>query len=228
MNDIVSKYLEANDGNLDSYKIVEKLCNTCQYNAFIIDWDTRLICNINEEAEKYLGLSNDVIQKEGLSITNQLLHPDFIQVFPLSTAFFSKSQNYFSDYQYIYKFNTKNGSQWTYTCSKIVHFNPDKTPKYIICVFCDINDILNHTNSNGRLVSSINEFDTLEFERFQSLTINELEILRLIAKEHTTIEIAEMLNKSKFTVDFIRKTLLKKLNVKNAIGFAKYIYVFDR
>lgn len=56
----------------------------------------------------------------------------------------------------------------------------------------------------------------------ENLTKREKEILRLIAKEKTTSEIAEMLFISTHTVDTHRKNLLSKLGVKNAAGLVKY------
>ncbi len=55
-----------------------------------------------------------------------------------------------------------------------------------------------------------------------SLTDREVEVLKLIAQEHSSPEIADILNISQSTVDTYRKSLLKKTNVKNAVGLAMY------
>ena len=55
-----------------------------------------------------------------------------------------------------------------------------------------------------------------------SLTPRELEVLKLITNEHSSLEIAGILNISQSTVDTYRKSLLKKTNVKNSIGLAMY------
>ncbi|WP_343328925.1 response regulator transcription factor [Polaribacter staleyi] len=55
-----------------------------------------------------------------------------------------------------------------------------------------------------------------------SLTERELDVLKLITKEHSTIEMADILNLSTNTVETYRKSLLKKLKVKNAVGLAMY------
>jgi DNA-binding NarL/FixJ family response regulator len=55
-----------------------------------------------------------------------------------------------------------------------------------------------------------------------SLTDRELEVLKLVAKEFSTPEIAEQLLLSKNTVETYRKSLLKKLNKKNVVGLAVY------
>ncbi|MBW1298479.1 response regulator [Aquimarina litoralis] len=54
------------------------------------------------------------------------------------------------------------------------------------------------------------------------LTPREKEVLRLIAQEYSTLEIAEHLSLSKYTIEGYRKTLLGKLNVKNLAGLTRY------
>lgn len=56
----------------------------------------------------------------------------------------------------------------------------------------------------------------------ETLTERELDVLKLITKEHSTIEMADLLNLSVNTVETYRKSLLKKLNVKNSVGLAMY------
>jgi DNA-binding NarL/FixJ family response regulator len=55
-----------------------------------------------------------------------------------------------------------------------------------------------------------------------SLTDREIEVLKLVAQEYSSPEIADILNISQSTVDTYRKSLLKKTNVKNAVGLAMY------
>ena len=55
-----------------------------------------------------------------------------------------------------------------------------------------------------------------------SLTDREVEVLKLIAQEYSSPEIADILSISQSTVDTYRKILLKKTNVKNAVGLAMY------
>ena len=56
----------------------------------------------------------------------------------------------------------------------------------------------------------------------ESLTDRELEVLKYIAYEYNSGEIAEKMNLSVSTIDTYRKSLLKKLNVKNSVGIAMY------
>lgn len=54
------------------------------------------------------------------------------------------------------------------------------------------------------------------------ITKREREILKLIFKEHTNPEIAELLSISRRTVDTHRKNLLKKMKVRNTAGLIRH------
>jgi DNA-binding NarL/FixJ family response regulator len=73
------------------------------------------------------------------------------------------------------------------------------------------------------LASSPNEnLNNSKPETFEKLTSREIEILKLIAMEYSTNEIAEKLFISVSTVESHRSSLMKKLEVKSAIGMTKY------
>ncbi|MEN8116532.1 MAG: response regulator transcription factor [Bacteroidota bacterium] len=55
-----------------------------------------------------------------------------------------------------------------------------------------------------------------------TLTRREKEILQLIAKGRTTMQIAQQLKLSKFTIDTHRKNIHKKLGIKSNAGLVKY------
>jgi len=61
-----------------------------------------------------------------------------------------------------------------------------------------------------------------EKDTITALTNREKDVLKLIAEEHTTQEIADKLFLSKHTIESYRKTLISKLKVKNLAGLTKY------
>ena len=67
-----------------------------------------------------------------------------------------------------------------------------------------------------------NSVFTKKKESIQSLTKREKEVLKLIALEHTSQEIADILFLSKYTIESYRKNLIVKLNVRNLAGLTKY------
>lgn len=56
------------------------------------------------------------------------------------------------------------------------------------------------------------------------ITSREMEVLHLIAQEHTIAEIAEILYISHHTVNSHRKNLMTKLNAKNIAGLIRRAY----
>lgn len=59
-------------------------------------------------------------------------------------------------------------------------------------------------------------------EVLTALTNREIDVIRLIAEEHSSNQIAEKLFISLNTVETHRKNLFKKLNVKNSLGVIKF------
>ncbi|SFU45347.1 DNA-binding response regulator, NarL/FixJ family, contains REC and HTH domains [Pustulibacterium marinum] len=55
-----------------------------------------------------------------------------------------------------------------------------------------------------------------------TLTSREEEVIKLIAQEYTTQEIADALFLSKHTIESYRKSLISKLNVRNLAGLTRY------
>ncbi|SEW52905.1 response regulator [Chitinophaga arvensicola] len=61
-----------------------------------------------------------------------------------------------------------------------------------------------------------------EKETLEMLTSRERDVLKLIAEEYTTQEIADKLFLSKHTIESYRKTLILKLKVRNLAGLTRY------
>jgi len=68
----------------------------------------------------------------------------------------------------------------------------------------------------------VNQQRKLDEPAKPKLTERELEILKLIADEHSNAEIAEMLFISERTVETHRKNMLRKTNNKTIVGLLKY------
>lgn len=66
--------------------------------------------------------------------------------------------------------------------------------------------------------------NTPEEEDKGVLTSREIEILRLVAKEFNSRQIAEILFISERTVETHRKNILKKSGAQNLVGLIKYAY----
>lgn len=91
-----------------------------------------------------------------------------------------------------------------------------------------LTDALNKVMANKRFLSD--EISDLlihlaeEPEERGALTAREVEILRLISKEYSSRQIAEILFISERTVETHRKNILKKTGASNLVGLIKYAY----
>lgn len=72
------------------------------------------------------------------------------------------------------------------------------------------------------IINEVNENTALHAYPVSMLTQREIDIIRLIALEYSSKEIADELHISAFTVDTHRKNLMKKIQVKSTIGLIKY------
>ncbi|HVD99886.1 MAG TPA: LuxR C-terminal-related transcriptional regulator [Cytophagaceae bacterium] len=70
-------------------------------------------------------------------------------------------------------------------------------------------------------------FRLLHHRRFQSLTIREIEVLRLIALGETNQQISEKLFVSADTVRTHRNRIWQKLEIKNLVGAIRFASAFD-
>src|SRR5687768_7005476 len=68
----------------------------------------------------------------------------------------------------------------------------------------------------------LNSVFNKEKETLELLTSREKDVLKLIAEEYTTQEIADKLFLSKHTIESYRKTLILKLKVRNLAGLTRY------
>lgn len=73
---------------------------------------------------------------------------------------------------------------------------------------------------SGKKITNKKESNELGFIR--QLTDRELDVLKLIAQQYTSDEIAKKLYIAKSTVDSHRKNLISKLKVKNAVGLGLF------
>jgi DNA-binding NarL/FixJ family response regulator len=64
--------------------------------------------------------------------------------------------------------------------------------------------------------------DVQMHKKIDALTSREIEIVKLLAQEMTSTEIAAKLHISNGTVETHRHNILKKLNVKSTVGVVKF------
>lgn len=93
----------------------------------------------------------------------------------------------------------------------------------------DIDEIIEAIQKVAQGESYFNSEVVLSFKNRSSnysmelkLTRRERQVIELIAKENSNVQIAQILNLSVGTINSYRKNLLKKLNVKNTAGLIRF------
>lgn len=218
---ISADYLQA----LNKLKII---CDAYPNLLMITDFATNKICYANAMAADFFGIDKNMKENEGVNFASTFLQPENSHLGAAETAFFENPDNYQNQYEFIYFVNTSKNWKWVYSCAQIATFQKNGIPRYVFNTFCDINNIIKEEEIVLEDKSSEKTgILTPKWELYQKLSEREKEILHYISKEYTTSEIADQLFIGKATVDSHRKHLLKKLNVKNALGLAKYAIYFD-
>ncbi len=73
-----------------------------------------------------------------------------------------------------------------------------------------------------KIITSVEKDKTLIDKELAQLSAREIDVLKLIAQEFSTNEIADQLFVSVNTIESHRKSLMKKLDVKNVVGLIKF------
>lgn len=120
------------------------------------------------------------------------------------------------------------GGPWIWYCTsmKVLVRNEERQPLYTIAVAIPIDPEHHLSNKITRLLSE-NNFLRKNHDRFSKLTRQEKKVLTNLTKGLTSVEIAQELHVSPFTIDTHRRNIKKKLGTANIYELAQYAYAFD-
>lgn len=212
--------------NTEEWMAFKTYCESSHDFILLRDIEKDLMVYCNQAAAFFFNLNTANVEKFGYAFFKHRLHPDFIHINPISSSYFINTDNYNSVYEYMYYLDTNSGWKWIHSCSRIITFNSNGSPRYIAFVMQDIEHKLKSKQQDEQSVVKFIDQHKLLKERYDMLSKREKQILEYVSNEFTTQEIADKLLISKSTVDAHRKSMLKKLNVKNALGLTKYAIVF--
>ncbi|HNY54025.1 MAG TPA: helix-turn-helix transcriptional regulator [Chitinophagales bacterium] len=180
----------------------------------------------NKSAYAFLGVNEQEINNMGFKYILKIIHPENITAVYRLIQYFKNPANYNKVFSYTFYLHSSNGWEWTYASVKPSTFNTDGSVKYMIGVGCSINHLMK-TKRQFKLFRKDLDFFEENLEKYLSMTEREKEILKLITNEYSSVQIAEKLSISPYTVDTHRKNLIEKLEVKSSIGLAKYAIIFN-
>lgn len=202
---------------------VKSILNQKEFIVWVTDYTAMGPFFINNFAANYYGFDNSVIKKKGNSLYQEVIHPDHFNDVHKTIA---QLTNYPNDpFEMTYRVKNKEGEwRWTYSLTKTMTFKADGMPKLVIAIVFDIGCLLNSKLASCEISSQLNpEYQKL----FNKLSERELEVLKLIAKEKTSIQIGEDLNIAASTVNGHKNSMIQKLGVKNSFGLMKYATLFN-
>lgn len=119
-----------------------------------------------------------------------------------------------------FRFNTKREYEWMYTSSKL--FNDGEQ------VFSYSTPLEDLKKNNVFLLKNLedNIFLRKNFQKLQSLTKREKQVLQLVARGYTSKQIAENLFLAEFTVSTHRKNIIRKLDIKTFSDWIRFANAF--
>ncbi|MEZ5022065.1 MAG: LuxR C-terminal-related transcriptional regulator [Chitinophagales bacterium] len=166
---------------------------------------------LNSKGRAYYNFTMAQIKKEKGGIYARYLHSDTFHLINLGSKAIDKNPE--EPLVTFYKvLNGKGEVKWIGNISYL--FNSDSAIEndYMLHIAYDTDDCIGKINlfNNGSFTNT----------EIPTLTEKEYEVLELICKEYTSKEIAKALYISAETVNYHRKKLMDKLNVKSSIGVA--------
>lgn len=166
--------------------------------------------------------SVDEILEMGLEFMISLFESGTAQLFSQSLLAFIDKEDFCLTHGFFqkFRFNKKREYEWMFTSSKLFDNN-----KFVFSYSSPIHDL---GRNNRFLIRNLedNLFLRKNFDKFQSLTKREKEILDLVGNGLTSQQIGEQLFISKATVSTHRKNITQKLELKNINDWIRYSNAF--
>lgn len=207
----------------DLEKVME-ICETKNCIIWINNSSSITPTFINDYGKEYYGFEHKDLSEYGFGLYEKFIHPDHFEDVRKTIVYFGKNHNELHRMTYLVR-NSEGQWRWTYSIAKPLNYKENGNPEYVLAIVFDIESMLEEI-SGGKLETEIGAETASMLKRFKKLTKREKQIMRLIADEHTSHEIAEKLFIEPSTVDTHRKHIISKLGVKNSMGLVQYALKF--
>lgn len=206
--------------NAKDLEIITHICNASDHIIWINSHIRIEPILINNAGRAYYGFTNNDLRGSGFELYKKFLDPEHFENVHKTVQYFMHNPN--EVFKMTYRIRKGNGDWcWTYSLAKAMGYTEDGKPTNVLAVVYDIEELL--VNGSG--------MHTVEFQRYSELydklTDREKQVLHFIANEHTSHEIADLLDIKATTIDTHRKRIIKKLRVRNSLGLVKFALMFD-
>lgn len=169
------------------------------------------------------GYYFDEIQAIGVDFLPLVMHPRTLTVAPTILPSFHAQKDSTQVMTFMQYIKPRGDSDYLPVITFAKPPEDDTSP--IVCISPFPSDFDRLSRKMERVVE-MDTFQFKHFERFQSLTKREVQVLRMLATGHNNRQIAEALSISRPTVETHRKRLKAKLELKNFRDLWKFSIAF--
>ncbi len=178
---------------------------------------------INKYGQQKFDVPIEFIIAEGENFLKQIFEPGAIEVFSKPLIHMIKEDDDSKVVSFFQKVKPSKNSDfiWLLTTSKIL-----RSSKEFISVSQEVSGI----NSSVRAIAKVlddNLYLRINLKKFETLTIREKQILKLVAQGLTTNKVAERLFISPQTVKTHRKRIIQKLDLKKVTDWERFTHAFE-
>lgn len=219
----------------NSHEFLNLLSDT-KVASFIYNYSAGNYYYFNDYFTKLIGASRDYIERVGIRIMQDKVHPeDFLKCLSITQqaiGFFSKlkdSEKDSTQFRFFFRLKKESGDYfWVVQSNRHIKWDSNQ-PSLDLSFLMELFDQNHPMKVIGVLETSEQRIDISpsgEVELLYSLSPREMEVLRLVAMGLSSDEISEKLIISLHTVKSHRKNILKKLEVKNMMKAAQMLEAF--
>ncbi|RVU00876.1 LuxR family transcriptional regulator [Mucilaginibacter limnophilus] len=177
---------------------------------------------------KLLGVTLEELQQIGTEYYNRYFNIEDIEVFVPKLKALLESDVTDQSVSFFQQVKLAGKNEWTWHMSSVKVFMRDEEgkPLLTITIAFPISE-MKHIEAKAERLLEENNFLRRNSKAFSSLSKREKQVLSLVAKGKTSIEIAESLFISSETVQTHRRNIKQKLGINTAFAFTEYALAFD-
>lgn len=207
------------DPDAEVLKLLESICNNRFYYVALVNIPRLQPVFFCSKGMEVLGISS-LKEVSGMSFYARFLSKDNFSVVKEGLTHFANRPN--EPFPMTYRVHTRSmGWRWFYGVS-VPFGDTRERVTYTLTILRDVEDSFEHWLSPSSQTSGRGVLPVFKARRMLQLSEREKDVLLLMAEDLTSQQMADTLHISKDTVQFHRKQLKRKLQVKTSQGLVRY------
>ncbi|TND10598.1 MAG: LuxR family transcriptional regulator [Bacteroidetes bacterium] len=186
---------------------------------FMIDTTRNRITWVNQRLKQLLGFTTDQAMNGGTKFLRELIGRDDFHHIQQAVEYFNSRKG--NEYKTLLHMHDSYNEEHIMSAT-VAPLQREEKGK-VSSVICIALDVTRQTETQQELKQMLRAMVSNGSDKvIRSITRREYDVLRLIAREYSTKQIAEELNISIPTVETHRRNLLRKVEVKNTAGLVRF------